>query len=210
MISDREGAQLLGRLCWAMAFQRRERTIVLLHSDFLVPNPFDADPSSPILIANNDLGPFGPDALKDLKGQLPLRAPSEGTVVLQTRGLDLALADRAAFRDRDEQAGWRDEHQKRRWIDGSRGVWVLAAPPPVLRIWGVELSGLGDWSHEGSSSSELDSERMGEVQVLDQFAARVSAAVATRARLFPDSGTQRLPEEDRAQIWAEVGQEGGG
>jgi hypothetical protein len=211
VISDREGAQLLARLCWAMAFQRRPRTVVLLDAEFLVPNPFDADPSSAIVIVNNDLGPFGLDALKDLKGQLPLRAPSAGTVVLQTRGLDLALAEGNAFRDRDEQVGWRDEHQKRRWIDGSRGVWVLAAPPPVLRAWGVELSDLGDWSHEGTSWSHLDyPEKAGEVQVLDQFASRVTAAVATRKRLFPDGGTQRLPEEDRAQIWAEVAKDGGG
>jgi hypothetical protein len=205
VISDRSGAQLLARLCWAMAFQRRERTIVLLDSDLLVPNPFDADPSSAIVIVNNDLGPFGHDVLKDLRSKLPLRAASDGTVVLQTRGLDVALEDTRAFHDRDDQAGWRDGHQKRRWIDGSQGIWVLAAPPPVLRVWGVELSDLGDWSSKGTGWAELDyPAKTGEVQVLDEFERRVSSAVATRAQLFPGTEKQRLPEPERSQIWAAI------
>ena len=205
VISDRSGAQLLARLCWAMAFQRRERTIVLLDSDHLVPNPFDADPSSAIVIVNNDLGPFGHDALKDLRSKLPFRAASDGTVVLQTRGLDVALEDPRAFHDRDEQAGWRDAHQKRRWVDGSQGIWVLAAPPPVLRVWGVELSDLGEWSYEGTSWAHLDyPAQTGEVLVLDEFERRVSAAVATRERLFPGTEKQRLPEPERSQIWSAV------
>jgi hypothetical protein len=202
IISSAQGAQLLARLCWAMSFQQRERTIVVLDSEFLVPNPFDADPSSPIVVVNNDLGPFDHDALKDLRGQLPLRSGSLGTVVLQTRGLDIALEDPKAFREREDQARWRDEHQRRRWIDGSRGLWVLAAPPPVLRFWGVALSDLGGRTHENMSwSSPNDPANSGEVQVLDEFEQRVSAAMTSRAQLFPGRENQRLTEPDRSRIW---------
>ena len=45
VITDISGAQLLARLCWAMAFQRHARTITVIDQSFLLPNPFDADPS---------------------------------------------------------------------------------------------------------------------------------------------------------------------
>lgn len=205
VISDRAGAHLLARLCWAMSFQRRERTIVLVDSDLLVPNPFDADPPSAIVIVNNDLGPFDHETAKDLHARLPVRTASEGTVVLQTRGLDVALEDTTAFGQRDEQRPWRDEHHERRWIDGSRGVYVLAAPAPVLRLWGVGLSDLGAWTYRGTSWSYLDfPSRTGEIQVLDDLEGRVDAAVAIRNRLFPETGNQRLAEPERSAIWAEM------
>jgi hypothetical protein len=203
VISDGAGAQLLARLCWAMAFQQRERTLVLVDAPLMVPNPFDADPSTPIVIANNDLGPIGRDAVKDLRTKVPLEAPSMGTVVLQTRGLDAALEDEAAFHRRDDQATWRSQHQKRRWIDGTNGLLVLAAPPPVLRGWGVDLSTLGRDTRRGMDWSYLDHpEKNGEVQVISDFAGHVDAAIAVRNQLFPDKSHGLLSEDERAQVWA--------
>jgi hypothetical protein len=138
-----------------MAYQRHERTVTVIDSYFLVPNPFDADTSSPIVIVNGALGSLSGTALADLHSQLPLATPSNGTVVLQTRGLDQALGDPAAFGRRADQAARRSERHKERWIDGDSGLWVLTAPPPVLRAWGVELSG-----PDGAGVGE------GEVQVL--------------------------------------------
>jgi hypothetical protein len=205
VMSDREGAQLLARLCWAMAFQKRERTALVIDSSLLVPSPFDGDPSSPIVIVNSDLGPFGRDAVTDLRTKLPWQFASLGTVVLQTRGLDLALKDTKTFHERDDQAQWRDEHQKRRWIDGSNGLWILAAPPPVLRVWGVELADLGNWSYKGSDWSYLDyPDKTGEIQVLDDFTTMVDSAREVRARLFPGRAGNRLTEEERTQIWDEL------
>jgi hypothetical protein len=204
VISDIAGARLLARLCWAMAFQQRERTIVLIETPLLVPNPFDADPSTPIIISNNDLGPLGRDAVSALRAQLPLVMPSMGTIVLQTRGLDAAIDDPDAFRRRDDQASWRDRHQKRRWIDGSGGLLVMAAPPPVLREWGVALSTLGQAMYDGMDWSYLDDPgSSGEVQVIDGFATQVEAALTVRNRLFPDKGETPLTQEERAQVWAD-------
>jgi hypothetical protein len=150
-----------------MAYQRHERTVTLIDSPFLVPNPFDADTSSPIVIVNCDLGSLSGAVLADLHSQLPLATPSNGTVVLQTRGLDQALGDRAAFGQRADQVARGSERHKERWIDGDSGLWVLTAPPPVLRSWGVELSG-SDGKGVGAR----------EVQVLRGFDDHVARPIA--------------------------------
>ena len=203
VLTDIEGAQLLARLCWAMAYQRHDRTVTVIDPPSIVPNPFDADPSSPIVIVNTDLGPFPRDATRSLRQALPFRIASSGTVVLQTRGLDLALEDPNSFAQQDDQARWRDPHRKRRWIEGSEGLVILAAPAPVLKTWGVDLSQIGQWMHDGSSYSELDYPKNdGEVQVLDGFSSRVERAVSLRSDLFPNTADKQLSEEDKQKIWA--------
>jgi len=167
ILTDPVGAQLLARLCWAMAYQRHERTVTVIDSHFLVPNPFGADASSPIVIVNSALGSLSGAVLADLRSQLPLATPSDGTVVLQTRGLDQALDDPAAFGQRDDQVARRGESHQARWIDGDSGLWVLTAPPPVLRAWGVELSG-----PDGEGAGE------GEVRVLGSFDDQVARSIA--------------------------------
>ena len=173
-----------------------------MDSPSIVPNPFDADPSSPIVIVNTDLGPFSRDSASSLRQALPFRTPSSGTVVLQTRGLDLALEDPGVFAQGPDQVKWRDPHRKRRWVDGSAGLVILAAPGPVLKTWGVELSQIGKGMREGSSHSELDYPKNdGEVQVLDDFAAGVKRAVLLRDELFPNRASRELSEEDKRVIW---------
>jgi hypothetical protein len=202
VVTDIEGAHLLARVCWAMAYQRHDRTVALIDPALTVPNPFDADPSSPIVIVNIDLGPFPRDGASSLRQALPFRTPSDGTVVLQTRGLDLALDNPSAFAQNPDQEQWRDPHRKRRWIEGSAGLVILAAPGPVLKAWGVELSQLGDRMYEGSSHTELDYPKNdGEVQVLDGFDAQVERAVALRNQLFPDSANRQLSEEEKQLMW---------
>ena len=151
------------------------------------------------MIVNSDLGPLSHDAVAVLRRALPLAGPSNGTVVLNTRGLDLALSDVDAFAAGDDQAPWRDPHRKR-LIEGADGVLVIAAPPPVLRGWGVELSQLGRWSPEGERSTELDYPKNGgEVQILDDFADRVETAMATGSS-FSRPRTSSLSEDDRRQV----------
>jgi hypothetical protein len=140
ILTDPVGAQFLARLCWAMAYQRHELSVTVIDSHFLVPDPFGADASSPIVIVNSALGSLNGAVLADLQSQLPLATPSDGTVVLQTRGLDQALEDPAAFGQRADQVASRSESHQEGWIDGASGLWVLNAPPPVLRAWGVELA----------------------------------------------------------------------
>jgi hypothetical protein len=208
VITSEKGAALLARLCWAMAFQRRERTIILIDSPLIVPTPFDADLSSPIAIVNNDLGGLSRAAVKELRAQLPLSTASDGTVVLQTRGLDQALENSTEFRERNQETQSQNPHQNRRWIDGSDGLVIVAAPPPVLRTWGVDLSDLGTWSDEGGSWEYLDyPANVGEVQVLDDFDAMRAAAQTARTRAFPDAADRRLTEDERSKIWTDLQRE---
>jgi hypothetical protein len=83
VVTDAAGARLLGRLFWAMAFQRRDRTIVVIDPGLMLPDPLDAQPSSPITILNSDLGPFSREAAGDLLCNLPFTTASAGTVVCQ-------------------------------------------------------------------------------------------------------------------------------
>ncbi len=207
VITSQRGAALLARLCWAMAFQRRERTVVLIDTPLIVPTPFDADLSSPIAIVNNDLGAFGRAAVKDLRAQLPLSKAPDGTVVLQTRGLDQALENTTEFHGRNHETQLQNQHRKRRWVDGSNGLAIVSAPPPVLRTWGVDLAALGTWSHEGRSWEYLDyPAKVGEVQVLDDFDSMLVTAQAARDRAFPGAANRRLTEDERSKIWAELQQ----
>jgi hypothetical protein len=132
-----------------------------------------------------------------------------GTVVLQTRGLEVALGDAAAFRNRDDQAPWRDCHQQRCWIDGIGGMVIVAAPAPVLRSWGVEIFQGGQHPYQGSESenSGYRGDRNGEVQVLVEFSELVIRAQAARERLFPGRARLPLTQEERERVWALDGAE---
>jgi hypothetical protein len=178
---------------------------MVIDAPLVVPNPFDADPSSPIAIMNSDLGPFGRSAVAALRSSLPFRIASGGTVALQTRGLDVALEEPKGFAQRDDQVRWHT-HRTRRWFDGSAGLLVLAAPSAVLKTWGVELSELVTWSYEGSSSSYLDyPKKEGEVQVINTFSSDVERAISARSQLFPGREREQLPQVDKRQIWSLLG-----
>ncbi|MGZ6996010.1 MAG: hypothetical protein ACXVIM_12425 [Acidimicrobiia bacterium] len=168
ILCDTEGAELLGRLAWAMAFQSRTHTFLLVDLPLITPDPFDTSPSSPILIVNSDLGPPTPDAIEALRSKLPLAEPSEGSVRLMTAGFDRALADTDRFwtQERKDDPAF-TAHQHARWVEQVNGVVVLAAPSPVLRQWAVRT---GDLARRGPLDPEWtplhDRKWTGEVQVL--------------------------------------------
>jgi hypothetical protein len=206
VLSDRGGARLLGRLCWAMAHSRHEGTFVLIDPRFVVPNPFDADPSSPIVVVNSDISRFGRPVAQELRRRLPCAARSEGTVVLQTNGLDVALDDVDAFWDVDGSArSGRPAHQDRRFISRVNGLVVMAAPSPVLKDWAVSSLRLGERFYRGSDYTELDGKpgewRSGEVQIFADFTAMVSRARTAREQLFPGRSHEELTDDERAQVW---------
>jgi hypothetical protein len=141
---DADSARFLGRVLWAMAFQHGSATITVIDQTFLVPTD-PTDPSDPIVVVNADLASPSPDGMAALRSRLPLASTkSEGTVRLQTRGLDLALADRDAYEASVDKAAVRwTPDQRQSWIDQVQGLIVLAAPPSVLRDWALHLSTKG-------------------------------------------------------------------
>ena len=82
ILCDLDGADLLGRMSWAMAFQHTARTVMLVDLPQIAPDPFDASPIAPILIASTELDPPSPAAIDALRAQLPLTDPSQGSVRL--------------------------------------------------------------------------------------------------------------------------------
>jgi hypothetical protein len=201
VVTDIAGARYLARICWAMAYQRVPGTVFVFDSPHLVPNPFDADPSSPLVIHNADLGSLSRREADDLRDALPFRGASEGTVTLQTHGLDAAATDRDAFFE-DDPLQW-NKHQQRSWIERSNGLVILAAPPAVLKGWGVALSRLGDWFYAGGEEIELDYPNYdGAVQVLEDVGGRLASAQAKREALFPGRSHGELTDEERALVWS--------
>lgn len=195
VLSSSWGGHLLGRVCWSMAYQRRPHTVFVIDQRHLVPNPFDADPSWPIAVVNADLGGLGRDAARALAARLPLRTPSDGTVTLQSHGLDAAIADEHFFTGRPWW--WWDgrRHEYRHWVEQTDGLLVLAGAPEMLRAWAVDLAGL-----RLDDDAFLDGPGNGEVQVFRDFHRRIGRARVARERLFPDR--HQLAQPERELLWS--------
>ena len=205
VLTSPPGARLLARLMWAMSFQRRPHTFLLIDLPLIVTNPFDADPSSPIVVVNSDLGGPSRAGLDQLEALLPLRSPSGGTVKVRTDGLKRAMGE--------EVDGWqrrlRDKaipaHRRRHWIDVVNDVLVLAAAPLELRAWAEVIFATAarvdeDRPPYGPDASFADYE--GEVQVFYDFTARVKRAAETRRKLFPGREHAQLLDAERRVVWA--------
>jgi hypothetical protein len=168
ILCDAPGAELLGRLAWAMAFQTRPHTMLLIDLPLIAPDPFAASPASPILIVNSELEAPSAAAIEALRATLPQTEPSEGSVRLMTAGFDRALADPERFwnQERSEDKQFK-AHQHARWVEQVGGVVVLSAPSAVLRQWAVRV---GDLAASGPLDPEWtpvdDRKWTGEVQVL--------------------------------------------
>jgi hypothetical protein len=212
VLSDARGAHLLGRMFWSMAYQRKPNTIMVIDYPLLVPNPFDADPSSPILIANTNLGGLSKTAVAQLKHNLPFKSPSRGIVRLTAPGLDRVLAGQTDLEREQRDSGdrWND-HQRAGFTDLVNGVVVLAAAPPTLEWWALWLSELGTRWYQGMDYTALDHSpnrgwrragETGEVQIFERFTTMVSQAAEVRKRLYPYSGHRELLREEREAVWA--------
>jgi hypothetical protein len=204
-------AEILARLFWALAFQRHERTMILIDGPFLVPNPFDADPSSPILLVNSNLGTPRRNALDELKAKLPLTGPSLGTVKLRTVGLDRALEDPAAYEDRPEQReAQHNPHQWREWMDRVHGIIVYAAPDAVLRQQAVMIAELPTYFRNGSMEADLadrhwrreQSDQQGDAQIFAEPIIERSLRIRElREQRFPGRSCEELSDDERQELW---------
>lgn len=195
--------QLLGRICWAMAHERHDRTVFVIDPAFLVPNPFDADRSNPIVIVNSDRGTPSRAGFDRLRSALPWSGPSEGTVTLDVRSLPAVIDDADLLVDLDRRSGaaWND-HRRRSWTDEVNGLLVFSAPADVLRWWGRYLSRLGESWYAGSDDTELGYPD-GEAQVFRDFSGMVGRAIEARARCHPGREHERLEEGERPSVWFE-------
>jgi len=205
LLSDWRGARFLGRLLWGLAYQRVAGTLVLLDRPWLDPDPFDAEPASPIALVPASLTTLNPPTARALR-RTRLSARPDGTVRWHTHGLDAAVAARRAWYDRPP-GSWPPPSipppHSREWVDRIGGVVVLAATPDRLRELAVTVNRLCDGAYRGMNYAEIDWPN-GEVQVFSNYRRRVSATrVARREVLAEVSGGPDPLSSDtlRSLIW---------
>ncbi|HSO36050.1 MAG TPA: hypothetical protein VLT33_26165 [Labilithrix sp.] len=208
VLTDREGAFVLARLLWGLAFQREPGTVVLLDGAHLVPTPFEADPPTPVLIVPAGLTRVDADLLRLLRARIGRPAPSR-TARWQTFGLPQALAardDPMWFHDR-----WRrqlaQEHMQK-----LGGLICYSAPPDVLRWQAVSIYRMR--SCRNMTYHYLAAERRrggeapdGEVQVFRDFRDMVSAAAVARRSVLEAhrSSTPIASDDERDAVQREAG-----
>ena len=197
IVSDSHGGQLMGRLCWALAYQKQPGTFILIDQPNIVPTPFEADPSSPILIANTDLGRPSRQAVRQLKAMLPFATRSEGTVKLATFGLDAALSE--ATDNWQWSDGWKSD--RRASAAKVNGIVMLAGRGAVLKSWGRALARIGRGMHLGTDYEYLAGGD-GEVQIFRDFRLMVRLSGELRDVEFPGRGHEELKPTERDRIYA--------
>ena len=90
IIGNERTARLLSRLLWGLSFQKTENTLILIDGPQLTPNPFDASPSLPFIIALGDTFSLRARALRQIRlwssrGRL---GPPDRTIRWHTFSLD--------------------------------------------------------------------------------------------------------------------------
>lgn len=222
VLSDRHGSTLLSRLLWGLSYQRRAGTLLVIDQHNLDPDPFEAEPSDPIVLVPANLTPLRGSTARALRHRLPFTDAPEGTVRWHTAGMDEPLAELRRYEDAkavsaDERTPETTEvlERYRRWrpepadhgcrIERDGGLIVIAARPELLRRWALWIAIMGDrWYDDGRMDYlELESgpgEVEGLVQIFPDYARRVSTARVARAEILAELDEPRTPEEIRELV----------
>jgi hypothetical protein len=203
ILAGNDGAAVLGRLLWGLAFQRHAGTLLLIDEPHLVPTPFEADPPDPIVIVPDGLTSVDDDALRALRLRLRRAPGSPTTIRWHTFGMPAALE-----RNHGEQR-WRGDllrsQRSRERMSRRAGFVCFTAPPDILRDHALGIYGMRAWDtwgayhplaeHGAHGSWGYD----GEFQLVPGFADAVSAArVARREVLGRDAGPLTNDDDRRA------------
>jgi hypothetical protein len=202
VLSDSHGGRLLGRLLWGLAYQRVPNTLVLIDRTHLDPNPFDAEPSDPVVLTSSTLTPLTPQAARQLRRLTPLRSRPDGTVGWSTHGLDQAVEAHQQWRAApagERERPWEPEIDTGKRCTRLGGVLLFAAPPALLKQWAWEVYTLADEYWNEQSASELTWPD-GEVQLWRQYHRMVSAARTARRDLLADPSSKDLRREQIQEL----------
>lgn len=208
IVTGQRGARLLARLFWGLSFQRQPGTLLLIHGDHLLPTPFEAERSDPILIVPTGVTRIDSASLRYLKSRLPHLGPPTTTIRWQTFGLDLAVGQNEAvpvgFHRNENKYLWHQERMSR-----LGGFIVYRAPPAILRWQALRIHALqvrqGDDVnamdyHYLAESSSKDSWCDGEVQIFADYENRVAAATQARSDLLVNPNQSVLSETMQEDI----------
>lgn len=203
ILAGADGAVLLGRLLWGLAFQRHPGTMILIDSPHLVPTPFEADPPDPILLVPAGLTRIDDDVLRALTLRLR-RAPGAPTTIRwHTFGMPAALAhDHARSRlspDRGDRIWTRERMSKR------AGFICYTAPPDILRAHAVGIYRMHNFFASYYPLAERGSQASwhydGEFQLIPHFADDVSAARVARREILEREAAPIANDDDRWAIY---------
>jgi hypothetical protein len=208
VLTDREGAFILARLLWGLAFQREPGTAVLLDGVHLVPTPFEADPGDPVLLAPAGLTRVDAAVLRLLRARL--RQPtSQKTVRWHTFGLPQALAENVDWRASRYLEARSQRSQER--MDRLGGFVCYSAPRDVLRSQALAIYRMRECKKMSYHYLAEDHgpgwwRTDGEVQVFRDFRDMVSAAtVARRAVLDAHGpGAQIRSDSEREAVYRQA------
>jgi hypothetical protein len=193
-----DGADLLARILWGLAFQRQPGTLFLIDQPHLVATPFEADPADPIAIVPAGMTPVDRDRMGALRRALR-RAPVR-TIRWHTFGLERALVD-----ERDELGAlwYRREHaglRRRERMSRIAGVVCFTSPPALLRASACGVAWLAQGRRDGYLPLAAHTRDRwcpdGEVQLLPGFAADVAAAAVARREIIGDRAIASDDERD--------------
>jgi len=202
ILSDSSGGQFLAKVFWWLSYQRAPNSLVAIAGDALVPNPFDADPSSPIAIFNADTTHLSRAATDDLRTVLRRKPSSEGSVRVTTPSLRQHVEGRT---EASMSEHWKLRSKQFQLTDRVNGVLRVTASAEQLRWWAILLSDLGSTFYRGSNHTYLSESRLerwpqGEVQIFRSFTAMVKDAVLLREEMFPGTAHRELIETEREAV----------
>lgn len=213
ILSDDHGARVLGRLLWGLSFQRRPGTLVVIGPPHLDPNPFDAEPASPIALVHADLTVLTPEAARRLRHLLTAPTKPDGTVRWHAWGLDQEVARHHRFWETGEWPAWRPAPDDRRSaVERIGGMLVVRGLPRRLRHWAVDVALLDTRRRGGMDYAYLETNwpigpTDGEVQIFRNYRQRVSVATVSRQEVLGGADTARLsPDQINERIWAHNGE----
>jgi hypothetical protein len=205
ILADRDGADLLGRLLWGLAFQRHPGTLILIDRDHLVPTPFEADPPDPILLVPDGLTRIDDELLRALKLRLRRAPGPPRTIRWHTFGMARALTDEAA------PWWWRDpKHRQlltREQMTRRAGFVCYTAPPAVLRSHGLGIHTMGGRTgyYPLAERGRTYSWRFdGEIQLIRGLADQVAAARVARRDVLGADRPAIHGDDERWAIYRET------
>jgi hypothetical protein len=171
IVTDTCGSRQLAHLLWALSYQQRPGTVLLLDEPFVVSSPFDGDRARPVLFVLSELGGLTHRALEALQAARHRLGPPDGTVRIDTRGLpdEWEAPPRHVWRDLRESMTMRGG-----FVEYRADRTAMRQLAMVAR-W---MTASGPWS---TYHYLADSD--GELQLYEDFRARVRIASRVRFEL---------------------------
>lgn len=182
------------RLVWAAAFDDHCETLFVVAGGTLAPTPFDGARSRPLVILCAERTHVRADDVRALLGRLRRRRKNDGTVKLQTPGLErMDALDGEAIHRQLRAAGVKGSRWSEPRVALLGGAIVLSGTAAALRYAANAWSHLERALSPGDSSHEYVDRRRtgwpeGEVQVFADYAAMLVDARIERARLLAAPG----------------------